>query len=89
MAQLQITLSDEKLAIVRQKVSDGEFASESDVVSEGIALIHENDLSFEQWVREVALPAYEKFEADPSTGMTVEQVRAQLAADLDHMKPEN
>ena len=87
MAELQITLPDEELAIVRQKVSTGEFASESEVISEGIALIHENDLSFEQWVRKVALPAYENFEADPSTGMSVEQVRAQLAADLDQMEP--
>ncbi len=87
MAQLQITLSDEELAIVRQKVSNGEFASESEVVSEGIALIHENDLSFEQWVRAVALPAHARFEADPSTGMTVEQVRAQLAADLEQTAP--
>jgi Arc/MetJ-type ribon-helix-helix transcriptional regulator len=78
-AEIQILLSGDALDFVRSKVSSGAFASESDVVQECIAAFREGDTELEEWLAEIAVPAYNRFLADPSLGIPLEQVKAELA----------
>lgn len=78
--QLSITLPNEMAAYVREKVASGEYASDSEVVRDGLRALSERDRAVEQWLRTDVVATYEAMKADPSGGRTVEQVRATLAA---------
>jgi antitoxin ParD1/3/4 len=80
MAQFNITLSDAAAEFVRDKVSSGEYDSESDVISEGIEALKAEADERSRWEREVAVPAYERYLANPSSAIPLEKVMENLAA---------
>jgi antitoxin ParD1/3/4 len=63
---------------VRGKVKSGEYASEADVVREGVAALQDKDAEFERWLREVAGPRYDSYHANPSSGIPIDQVEEHL-----------
>jgi putative addiction module CopG family antidote len=76
---IHVTLSDEAaVEFVRGKVKSGEYASEADVVREGISAMQEEEAEVERWLREVAGPRYDSFHADPSSGIPIDQVEKNL-----------
>ena len=75
---LQITLSEDALKFVREKVSKGEFASESDVINESVAAMQDHDAELEHWLHEVGGPRYDRFQANPSSGIPIDQVEKNL-----------
>jgi antitoxin ParD1/3/4 len=86
--QLTITLPEDLTQIVRSKISSGEYATELDVIRESLNhLVEEtNDTpdwmskdEFDDWLRAEAVPVLEAMDADPSLGLSLEQVRANLA----------
>lgn len=78
--QFSITLPHEMAEAVRAKVAGGEYASESEVIRDGLRAMMARDRAVEQWLREVIVPIYEAHKADPSRGVPIEEVHAQLAA---------
>lgn len=78
--QLSITLPNEMAAQVRARVASGEYASESEVIRDGLRALSDRERALEKWLRTEAVAALDGLEADPSRGRTVEQVRATLAA---------
>lgn len=78
--QLSITLTKEQAQMVKAKVESGEYASESEVIREGLRYLQERDRAFEKWLREEVVPAYEEWKADPSTAIPLDQVVAELRA---------
>ena len=78
--QIRVTLSDEQAAQVRARVISGEYASEGDVLREGLALLEDRDRSVEDWLRTEVVGAYDAHLADPSRSLSGEQIRASLAA---------
>lgn len=78
--QLSVTLPNEMAAQVRAKVASGEYASESEVIRDGLRALAARDSALEHWLRMVAVPSYEAYLANPASGRTIEQVRASLAA---------
>ncbi len=81
-AVLHVTLSQDALDFVQTKIASGEYASESEVILEGIAALQDKDAGFEAWARDVAVPAYERLLADPSRGVPLERVKANFEARL-------
>lgn len=74
---------------IRLKVSSGEFASEAEVIEEGLALMQDSEVPFasphreeeiEKWLHEVVGPIYDRMKADPSRGIPAEQVLQRLEA---------
>ena len=83
MAQspIHITLSDEAaVEFVRRKVESGAYASETDVVREGISALQDEDAELERWVKEVGGPRYDSFHANPSSGIPIDEVERNLEA---------
>jgi putative addiction module CopG family antidote len=78
--QLSITLPDEMADLVRAKVESGEYASESEVIREGLRALQLHERAIESWLREQVTVAYDALKADPSRIVSVEQVRASLLA---------
>jgi antitoxin ParD1/3/4 len=78
--QFSITLPNEMADLVRAKVAAGEYASESEVVREGLRILHARDRAMEDWLREKVAPAYDALKADPSRAISADHVRATLSA---------
>lgn len=78
--QFSVTLPNEMAAQVRAKVASGEYASESEVIRDGLRALQARDRAVEHWLRDQALPAYDAYKADPERGMSLDEVRSGLAA---------
>lgn len=77
--QFSITLPNEMADLVKAKVSGGEYATESEVIRDGLRSLIARDRALERWLREEGVPAFDALKADPSRALTVEQVREHLA----------
>ena len=78
--QFSITLPHEMAQIVRAKVESGEYASESEVIRDGLRALQLHERALETFLREQVAPAYDAIKADPSRAVSAETVRASLAA---------
>lgn len=78
--QFSITLSSELADLVRAKVASGEYASDSEVIRDGLRTLAARDRAVESWLLNTVAPAYDALTADPSRALTAGQVRARLAA---------
>ncbi|MGH7079590.1 MAG: type II toxin-antitoxin system ParD family antitoxin [Acetobacteraceae bacterium] len=76
--QLSITLPNDMAEMVRAKVAAGEYASESEVIRDGLRTLAARDKAVEAWLREQVVPAARALEANPGRARTVEQVRGRL-----------
>ena len=83
--QLSITLPIEMAESIRAKVASGQYASESEVIREGVRALLARDQAVEAWLHGEVAQAYDALKRDPSRGLTSEQVRAQLAAQSRHL----
>ena len=79
--QLSVTLPEDMAARVRAKVASGQYASESEVIRDGLHALDARDDRLEHFLRTEGVAAYDAMEADPSRARTLDQVRATLAAE--------
>ena len=79
--QLSITLPNEMADIVKSKVAAGEYATESEVIRDGLRALMARDRAVETWLLQQAGPAYDALKADPARAVTPDRVRARLAAE--------
>jgi putative addiction module CopG family antidote len=79
--QLSITLPTEMADVIKAKVATGEYATESEVIRDGLRALMARDRAVEHWLLGQVVPAYDALKADPSRAVSVEQVRARLAAE--------
>ncbi|MCL2466669.1 MAG: type II toxin-antitoxin system ParD family antitoxin [Micrococcales bacterium] len=78
--QLSITLPNEMAAALRDRVTSGEYASESEVIRDGLRTLFARDRAVERWLHDEAALAYDELRADPSVAISASDVRAYLAA---------
>jgi putative addiction module CopG family antidote len=77
--QFSITLPTEMANAVKSKVAGGEYATESEVIRDGLRALMARDRAMDGWLRQTVAPAYDALKVDPSRAVTPEQVRARLA----------
>lgn len=78
--QLSITLPNEMADALRERVQAGEYASESEVVRDGLRILFARDAAVEEWLRGEVASAYDTLTADPSRAVTARQLRERLSA---------
>lgn len=78
--QMSITLPLEMAALVKAKVSAGEYATESEVIREGLRALLARDRAMEDWLRDQVIPAAVALKADPGQALSATQVREHMAA---------
>lgn len=79
--QFSVTLPNEMADMVRAKVSSGEYASESEVIRDGLRALQARDQALEKWLRTEVAAAYDEMKADPSKGLSSEEVLESLKAE--------
>ncbi len=76
--QFSVTLPNEMADMVRTKVASGEYASESEVIRDGLRVLQARDRAIEHWLREQVAPAYDAMKADPARAVSAKDVRETL-----------
>lgn len=84
--QMSITLPNEMADAIRTKVRAGEYATESEVIREGLRALLNRDRAIENWLQNQVVEAYDALKADPSRAVTIDKVRARLASEHDKVK---
>lgn len=77
--QFSVTLTHEMAALVKAKVDAGEYATESEVIRDGLRTLAARDHAIEAWLRKQVVPAAKAARADPGRALTAAQVREQMA----------
>ena len=78
--QFSITLPNEMADVVKSKVAAGEYATESEVIRDGLRAMMARDRAIEQWLHQQVGPAFDALKTDPSRAVSADQVRQHLAA---------
>ncbi len=78
--QFSITLPNEMVDAVGAKVAPDEYATESEVIRDGLRGLLAHDRVVEAWLRKSVAAACDALKADPSRAAAVAGVKARLAA---------
>ena len=77
---ISVTLPHDMAAMVKAKVTSGEYASESEVIRDGLRTLQARDAALENWLRGEVAKSYDEFAADPSVGIPAGEVMTRLRA---------
>ncbi|OMH23352.1 CopG family transcriptional regulator [Tersicoccus phoenicis] len=77
--QLSITLPNDMADALKERVASGAYASESEVVRDGLRALFAREEAVETWLRNEVTASYDELRADPSRAIGSEDMRAQLA----------
>ena len=77
---ISITLPHDMAAMVKAKVASGEYATESEVIRDGLRALQARDAAVERWLRDEVAKSYDEYAADPSIGIPAGEVMARLRA---------
>jgi putative addiction module CopG family antidote len=80
--QLSITLPNEMANWVKNKAVSGAYASESEVIRDGLRALQERDDVVERWLREEVVQAYDEYIADPSTAIPLDEAFDRVLGEL-------
>ena len=78
--QFSITLPNDMAETVRAKVASGQYATESEVIRDGLRTLLARDQAVEAWLRTEVAAAHDALKASPSRAVPASKVRARLAA---------
>lgn len=78
--QLSITLPTGMAEALKERVSSGAYASESEVVRDGLRALFAQEHAVEAWLRTEVVAAYDELREDSSQAISATDMRAHLAA---------
>ena len=77
--QLSVTLPNEMAKEVAAKVASGEYASESEVIRDGLRALQARDKAVDQWLSGEVGDIHDRMKADPSRARSSSNIKASLA----------
>lgn len=83
---MSITLPVEMARLIKEKVASGAYASDSEVIRDGLRALQERDAAVERWLREEVAPTYDAHKANPGKTSTLADVVARLDTFMDGTK---
>ncbi|WP_434602091.1 type II toxin-antitoxin system ParD family antitoxin [Pseudomonas sp. R3-56] len=87
--QFSITLPNQMADLVKAKVAAGEYATESEVIRDGLRALLARDRALENWLIGQVAPAYDALKVDPSRALSADDVRSRLAAEHQNLTAES
>ena len=79
--QLSVTLPVDMAAQVKARVASGEYASESEVIRDGLRALKAREMAVESWLREAIAPIYDAMQANPARARSAADLNASIAAE--------
>lgn len=77
--QLSITLPTKMAEALKERVASGAYASESEVVRDGLRALFAREEAVEAWLRSEVAASYDDLRAHPDRAISSAQMRAHLA----------
>ena len=77
---ISITLPHNMIRMIKTRVATGEYASESEVVRDGLRTLQARDAAVEKWLRGEVAKSYDEYKADPSSAVPLQKVMSRLRA---------
>lgn len=68
--QFSVTLPNEMAEMVRDKVASGEYATESEVIRDGLRALQARDRAVEHWLRTQVVPAHDALKSAPGRALS-------------------
>lgn len=78
--QMSITIPNDMADAVRKRVASGEYASESEVIRDGLRALFARDRAVEAWLEGEVTDAYDALVEDRGESVSIDKVRARLSA---------
>ena len=70
--QFSVTLPIEMANLVKTKVACGGYATESEVIRDGLRVLMARDRAVESWLAQEVAPAYDALKADPGRAIPLD-----------------
>lgn len=86
--QMSITLPLEMANLVKSRVASGDYASESEVIREGLRALQERENAVERWLREEVAATYDAYKADPTRAKPLDEAWLDVEAMMDDIDRE-
>lgn len=86
---LSISLPIEMAEMVEAKVSSGEYASESEVIHDGLRTLAVRDAAIEKWLIDEVVPTIDALDRDPRRVRSVAEAREELRRYMDFVQSGN
>jgi antitoxin ParD1/3/4 len=80
---LTITLPLEMAQMVKDKVASGQYATESEVIRDGLRSLAARDAAIEKWLVEEVVPTLDALDADPSRVIPADEAWRRIQAHMD------
>ena len=80
---LSITLPHDMAQLVKDKVASGDYATESEVIREGLRALRLQDAALEQWLHTEGVARYDAYRRGEGAGRPAAEVFARLRARAD------
>ncbi len=77
---ISVTLPHDMAAMVKEKVASGEYATESEVIRDGLRILKARDEMMEAWLRDEVVKSYDAFASGAEGGIPAEELMAKLRA---------
>jgi antitoxin ParD1/3/4 len=77
---ISITLPHDMAAMVKARVASGEYATESEVIRDGLRTLLARDAAIESWLRGEIAKSYDEFAANPTARIPASDLMARLRA---------
>ena len=77
---LSVPLPHDMAAMVKAKVASGEYATESEVIRDGLRALQARDTAIENWLKDEVARSYDEYAADRKRGVPAEEILARLRA---------
>ncbi|MBS0471239.1 MAG: type II toxin-antitoxin system ParD family antitoxin [Proteobacteria bacterium] len=75
---LSITLPHDMAAMVKEKVASGEYATESEVIRDGLRALQARDAAVERWLRDEVAKSYDEHKDNPGGAIPARDVMSRL-----------
>jgi len=87
--QMSITLPTGMAELVKERVASGAYASESEVVRDGLRALFAREEAIESWLRTEVVAAYDELRENPARAISSADMRARLADVHSHRTTSN
>ena len=77
---ISVTLPHDMAALVKAKVASGEYATESEVIRDGLRTLLARDAAIETWLRDEVVKSYDEHAADPSLAIPADEILSRVRA---------
>ena len=77
---ISVTLPHDMAAMVKAKVASGEYATESEVIRDGLRTLLARDAAIEKWLQGEVAKSYDEYASAPDTAIPAEQVMTRIEA---------